>query len=296
MKTIVFTNARDEYLINEWIAHNILIGFSTIYVYDHISKIPITQTASIFLQSPLYKDRVIVDRVNRNVIGKGIIIKKSYQYAKDHGYDWAMYLDADEFLYLRDFDNVSHYIDWFLSKQPTALQIGIPWVMFGSNNLDFPPTHDMMHNFTKSQKNNYNHIKTLCNVRNIDFNSVTVQNPHFISFPLFSQLSFLSDFNHFHPQNPWIFNKKYPCLSLDIYLAHYQNQSYQTYLERKVFRERDDLPGYAYPHHPPAEFHRLFNDITNTQPRDKYAARIQLLLKQLLPNTSNDNETPNQQL
>jgi hypothetical protein len=281
MKTIIFTNARDEYLINEWIAHNILIGFSTVFVYDHLSKIPISQTASIFLQSPLYRDNVVVERIDRNVLGKCSIMVQSYKYAKENGYDWAMYLDADEFLYLRDFDNITQYIQWFLSKQPNTLQIGIPWLLFGSNNLDHPPTHNIMHNFTKSQPNNSNHIKSLCYVRNIDFDHVTAQNPHFISFPLFSQLSFLSDFNTFNPKSPWIFDKCYPWNSLDVYVAHYQSQSYQTYLDRKVLRPRDDVPGQAFPHPQPLVFHRWYNDVTNTNPRDKYAAQIQLLLKQL---------------
>ena len=38
---ILFTNARDEPNIAEWIAHHLLLGFDKIVVFDHLSKIPI---------------------------------------------------------------------------------------------------------------------------------------------------------------------------------------------------------------------------------------------------------------
>ena len=40
--TILFTNARDEPNIAEWIAHHLLIGFDKIVVFDNLSKIPIS--------------------------------------------------------------------------------------------------------------------------------------------------------------------------------------------------------------------------------------------------------------
>jgi hypothetical protein len=51
------------------------------------------------------------------------------QYAKTHKYDFMMYLDADEFLIL----NEDTHVDSFLSKYPEAAQIGLNWLMFGSN-------------------------------------------------------------------------------------------------------------------------------------------------------------------
>lgn len=281
MKSIIFTNARDEYLINEWIAHYFLLGFCTVYVYDHLSVTPIRQTASIFLNNATYSDRLIVKRIDDPVIGKGFVIKNSFHYAKENNYDWAMYVDADEFLYLRDFDNISQYIESFLLKKPDTLQIGFPWVLFGSNGLDTDPPNNILESFTKSQEYNNNHIKTICRVQLIDTKNATVPLPHFLKYSSFPEHSYLSDFYDFDPITSWSFKKTYPTLSLDAYIAHYQFQSYDTYIRRKVARDRDDLPGHNFPRFTNTEFHSRYNDITNNFPRDKYAKNIQELLTQL---------------
>lgn len=281
MRSIVFTNARDEYLINEWIAHYLLLDFTTVYVYDHLSVTPIRQTASAFLSSPLFKDRVIVEEISRSYLGKDKVILNAYRYAKDKGYDWAMYIDADEFLYLKDHDSISQYVEWFLSKEPSTLQIGFPWVMFGSNHHDTPPANNIMDSFIKSAKTNFDHVKTICFVKKIDLSNAVVPVPHFLVFQDYILFSFLTDFNHLVPVTSWKFPKQYDTLTLDSYLAHYQNQSYETYLHRKVLRNRDDCPKINYPRHTPSHFHTMFNDITNTLVRDKYADNIQKLLSSL---------------
>ena len=40
-KVVLFTNARDEPNIAEWIAHHLLLGFDKVFVFDHLSKEPI---------------------------------------------------------------------------------------------------------------------------------------------------------------------------------------------------------------------------------------------------------------
>jgi len=42
-KVILFTNARDELCIKEWIAHHLLLGFNLIYIFDHMSKNPLAE-------------------------------------------------------------------------------------------------------------------------------------------------------------------------------------------------------------------------------------------------------------
>ena len=41
-QTILFTNARDEPNISEWVAHHLLLGFDKIIVFDHLSTVPIS--------------------------------------------------------------------------------------------------------------------------------------------------------------------------------------------------------------------------------------------------------------
>ena len=41
MKVILFTNARDEKHIKEWVAHHLNLGFDFIHIFDHRSITPI---------------------------------------------------------------------------------------------------------------------------------------------------------------------------------------------------------------------------------------------------------------
>ena len=47
-KVALFTNARDELHIKEWAAHHLLIGFDQIIIFDHKSKIPLTNVFQNF--------------------------------------------------------------------------------------------------------------------------------------------------------------------------------------------------------------------------------------------------------
>ena len=40
-KVALFTNVRDENHMHEWIQHHFLLGFDDIYIFDHMSKIPV---------------------------------------------------------------------------------------------------------------------------------------------------------------------------------------------------------------------------------------------------------------
>ena len=53
---ILFTNARDEPNISEWIAHHLLLGFDKVIVFDHLSSIPISSSVPTnFNQNDLKK-------------------------------------------------------------------------------------------------------------------------------------------------------------------------------------------------------------------------------------------------
>lgn len=147
MKTIVFCNARDELHINEWIAHHILLGFDKIYIFDHLSTTPIMETAKIFLDSNLYKDRVTIERYDTN--------------------------------------------------------------------------------------------------------------------------------------KSWSFFKDYRFQDLQAFVAHFQFQSYETYLFRKVNRNRDDVPRLRYPYIPEENFHKIYNDVENKTMLDKYHEGVQSTLASL---------------
>jgi len=43
LKTILFTNARDESNILEWTVHHLNLGFDHIHIFDHISVVPMSR-------------------------------------------------------------------------------------------------------------------------------------------------------------------------------------------------------------------------------------------------------------
>lgn len=119
MKTILFTNARDEEKIFEWTVHHNNLGFTNIYIYDHLSIKPIED---IVKNVP----NILVEPIETEEINKVILMKISYEFAKKNNYDWMLYLDADEFLILPKFENINSFLQNYENYQ----QVGINWVFF----------------------------------------------------------------------------------------------------------------------------------------------------------------------
>jgi len=267
MKTILFCNARDEDNILEWIAHYINLGFDTIYIYDHVSVVPIQSLLGIppidNSEHPLHRIKVeYIEGSEPLKYRKVNLMKKAAEYAKKHKYDWMAYFDADEFLYFpADID-----IKSFIQKYPDAHQIGINWLMFGSNNLETDPTDGILKNYTKSDLALDKHIKCIVRVDSIK----TISNPHF--FILKDNLSFTNSEGIEAPKNtPYWIETSTPPSNVPAYLAHYFSQSYTTYVERKLKKPMDNAGIFREPFDK-EYFHILFNKKENTD-LHKYDAK-----------------------
>ena len=151
-KVGLFCNARDEKNIKEWAAHHLLIGFDFIIIFDHKSKIPLTNIFSNF------DKRVSIIRIELNEGNiKQTLMNNAINIAKKWDLDWFIYLDADEFLILNKlFKGVKH----FLNTYSGAHSIGINWLMFGSNNLLEEPSGLILENYTKSSLLLDQHVKS----------------------------------------------------------------------------------------------------------------------------------------
>jgi hypothetical protein len=271
MRTILFTNARDEDNIEEWIIHHRFLGFDTIYIIDHLSKEPLTERLKIF-------DNVIVERCDLPPqLGlKGRFTEKCVTYAQLHQYDWMIYLDADEYLFIRDQDSVQD----FLSNFNSMSEVGLNWVIFGSNNFDDQPHGLIMNNFIRSRHCVDQHLKSF--VRPLDV-TIRLSSTHFYHI---NNPNRMCDPNGnpipLSPFNPNLVSFE-SCVA---YIAHYMDQSYQMYYQRKVNVPRDDI---AEPRETFSKeiFHaRYQNDVINTQLKDKYAERVLSELKRLCPDRS----------
>jgi len=260
-KVGLFCNARDEKNIKEWAAHHLLIGFDFILIFDHKSKIPLSDIFSNFdKRVNIIKIDLDNENIKRKLMNNAIII------AKRLDLDWFIYLDADEFLILNStFKGIKH----FLNTYTYADLIAINWLMFGSNNLVEEPTGLILENYTKSCLLLDQHVKSFVRPQEAKYSD----NPHY--YHIRSPLKMLG-INFKILTCPYYFNKiNIPYNIAPAYIAHYVYQSEKTYINRKIKLNGDDGRVRS---NIGKEIHNHYNDVINLHPQ-KYVKQIKEFLK-----------------
>jgi hypothetical protein len=259
-KVVLYTNARDEKNIKEWVAHHLLLGFHRIVIFDHKSKIPISYVLKGF------DKRVTVLRCVWNNPVKLRLMQTAINLSRGMRADWMLYLDADEFLVLPKHKNVVS----LLSKYVNYDSVSINWLMFGTNNIIKDPQGLIIDNFTKSSKTLDQHVKSF--VRPME--AINAHNPHF--FNIYDVKRRIGMDNRivkvgspFHPFH-------IPFSKAPAYIAHYIHQSEETYTERKILLPTDDTGAMRGDNR--AQVHSLYNDIENLQVKSMYSDKINTFL------------------
>lgn len=263
-KTILFTNARDEKNIREWVAHHLLLGFDLIYIFDHKSKIPISKELSIF------KKAVVVERCEMDGPIKMPLMIKASKIATSSGADWMLYLDADEYLVLNAFNNIKQMLQYYLFSDSLAIN----WLMFGTNNHKKEPNEGLIiENYTKSDALIDKHVKTFVRPSQV----VDAIMPHY--FVIVNPNNMISinmkpmrnspSFNEW----PIEYNK---CAA---FIAHYVFQSEESYINRKINLPRDDNSMYRKIEE---NIHDKHNSSENELVKNKYANKIKLFLNNIM--------------
>jgi len=266
IKTILFTNARDEENIKEWIAHHLIIGFDIVYIFDHKSIIPIKDEVACF------KKGVIVERRNENGSIKLPLMLRAAKIAQSAGADWMLYLDADEYLVLNNFFNVKQ----LLSQYWSADSLAINWLRFGTNNHKHTPKSGLVvENYTSSDEKIDKHVKTFVRPNQV-INAVT---PHYFVIKNPNKMTSLNG-NRCTSFNEWDISFQ----SCPAFIAHYEYQSEETYIKRKVNLPRDDNSEFRQIE---TNIHMKHNECINTLVKDKYAQHIKDLLDKLQNNNNN---------
>jgi hypothetical protein len=257
-KTILFTNARDEKNMKEWVTHHLLLRFDVIYIFDHKSIIPLKNEFHNFSK------RVIIERVELDNPVKLPLMMRAVKIAKQLGVDWMLYLDADEFLVLNNYMGVRH----LLQNYNFAHSLGINWLMFGSSYHKKDPLGLLIENYTKSFQTIDQHVKTF--VRPEYVTSVT--NPHFYNV-IFPNRMFSMNMKNMAdtPFNVWSIDYK----DAPAFIAHYVHQSEESYINRKVKLPMDTHSSFRKFDQ---QMHSLYNDVDNFLVRDKYAERVKHFL------------------
>lgn len=266
MRIILFTNARDEKHIKEWVAHHLNLGFDFIHIFDHKSIIPINK---LFKPNP----KLRINRNNTDGQVKGMFMDSSIEIAKKEKYDWMMYLDADEFLFLRDHETIHD----FIKSYGDVNQIGFNWLMFGSNFLENEPDGMMLDNYIRCNSNINRHIKSIAKLSDItSFNSAHCYHVNSIQKSVYAyQNKRFNKTDFFWNDIP---NKSYT--DLPAYICHYINQAFSVYKQRRLSRQRDDGSIRKFTHTPDT-LNMMDNDVINIEVRDKYSEKNAELIKTL---------------
>lgn len=209
---------------------------------------------------------------------KFVLMQRAVDQARERGYTWLMYLDADEFLVLpcRAVSTI-HALLAATGSDGTQerAELSVNWRFFGSGlrDVDDPDTPTVTQ-YTLAAADLDRHVKTIvrvsaavgpggtphfytctsphCNAYNVTFGLVRAADGEPRSFVP-------------PPRGP-----RAPPLA---YIAHYVYQAYDVYMARKGTRVRDDNGALrnAISH---SQFHGEFNDVVFTEVADLYGARI----------------------
>ena len=264
-KIMLFTNARNEKHMKEWATHHLLIGFDYIVIFDHKSTNPLMDEFKFF------DKRVKIIRCNLDNPIKMKLMNFAIQIAKLFKIDWFLYLDADEYLILNKFEGVKKMLNNF----PFAHSLSINWLLFGTNNLTKEPEGLVLENYTKSTENLDQHVKTF--VRPLEI--VNCVNPHYFNMK-FKNRMFNVDGYRMDPKLNYAFHK--PILNYDTigaYIAHYVNQSEESYYQRKILLPQDDT---GHMRDKNENLHSQYNDVVNENPKNKYVPNIKKFLEKFI--------------
>ena len=256
IKTILFTNVRDEKNMKEWCAHHLLLGFDYICIFDHKSQIPLQKE---FIH---FDKRISIVRCEWPNPVKNPLMKQSVNIAKQLNIDWLLYLDADEFLVLNAFQNVKHMLTIFKNADSLAIN----WLMFGSNNHKKEPNGTIIENYTKSDLLLNKHVKSF--VRPSQVTNIT--NPHFFNIRNPDRRVSMQ-YNVMNQQHPEFNELPIEYTKSTAYIAHYLYQSEETYINRKLNLPRDDVNAFR---NKEENIHQYHNDVDNMSLVNKYLDNI----------------------
>jgi hypothetical protein len=263
-KVVLFANVKDEKHIREWAAHHLLLGFDKIVIFDHKSVIPLDQ---VFMG---FDKRIQI--VNVSLLENPIkisLMNLSVSMAKVLKADWMIYLDADEFLIL---NNKNMNVKQLLDLYNCAHSLGINWLMFGSNNLEKDPDGLILENYTKSEFILNEHVKSFVRPNEV----LRANNPHFFNIKKKLRMVGINKKRIMPPYAKHEINCGFN--KVLAYIAHYVNQSEESYHNRKC-RPTDDTGTMRHAsNYNVTEIHKNYNNFDNFYPKNAYAEKVKTFL------------------
>lgn len=157
----IFKNEKPYIL--EWLSHHGLIGITDFYIADNIS----TDGSSELLES-LHHDGIITRLAWPTLPGTKPQLpayEKLAELARNDGVDWALFIDADEFISLdEDLHSIQSAIMKILQYDNNIAGVTINWATYGSSRLIINSESDVLCNFEfrfKKDSNINRHYKSM---------------------------------------------------------------------------------------------------------------------------------------
>lgn len=148
----------------EWVAYHLRLGFDHVYIYDNGSVISPLETLEPWVKQGKV---TVIDWQVRPVSPSA-----DHHFLDKYGSHcrWVAFLDADEFLVVRESSDTLHSI----LMSVTAPALAVRWRAFGSSWHEFVPAGLLLRNFRWSDKCLNAHVKVIARPSEI----IAYRNPH----------------------------------------------------------------------------------------------------------------------
>jgi hypothetical protein len=233
---IIVTMNSNEIDINEWVVHNILLGFSQIYIYDDHSNPNIKDIINLLPEK--YKKCVTIYRLDChyeiNKIDYDLTPKDNLLYFDKELYkkhkrnkqrylmnyflkthknisNYCFFIDIDEFLYLKNDLTINTYLE----KMKNYDIIYIPWIYYGNSFYIDKPKGLLIDNF-RFHKNKYDCGKSIINMKNIN------------------EIYCIHTINESIDKNKYFsYDRESPLFLHEIHINHYITKAYKSVIRKK---------------------------------------------------------------
>ncbi len=137
----------EDHYIDEWIDYHKKLGFDDIFIYENNWE-----------YNGIHEDVKIFP-----VVGEVMQIPAYNHFMNNYhrDYDWAAFIDIDEFIVLKQHTNIHDFVKLYGATNSIAMN----WVMFGDNGHEkVDGDYSVLKRFTKRQSTSDQHIKVITRV------------------------------------------------------------------------------------------------------------------------------------
>ena len=171
------TGKKENLYIKEFIEHYKKYGVDKIIIYDNNEKNDeyFDEVISEYINSKFVKIINFRGRNKIQLIAMNDCYKKNYM-----KYDWILFYDIDEFIFLKDTYNIKKFLNQRKFNKCQVIQLN--WVQHTDNEKLYYENKSIFSRFNKKGKK----IEKLCNIKSILRGKIStkITSAHFINFSL----------------------------------------------------------------------------------------------------------------